>query len=207
MKSERHAVRFGAVDARDVTRQYERVTTAPVLPSRDSVGAQRAWRLISESWAVTTDRALAQPESVLHEHVSGEWSFVQTLRHLVYATDSWVCRAVLGLPKPYQRLGLPPDPDPGEVPTDVLPWGIDVEADPSVAEVLVVRRDPLSVVQQVIDGLTPHEYTRVCAPHPEPGFPPVTTFPVSLAIDVVLGEEWAHHGFAVRDLDMLTMRA
>lgn len=184
-----------------------RVTTTPKLPSADVGGAQRAWKVITNAWTATTDRALTLPESLLHERVDGEWSFVQTLRHLVYATDAWVCRSVLGLPKPYHRLGLPPDPDAGEVATDVRSWGIDVGAEPSFAEVLEARRDRLRVVQQVIDGLTPPEYARVCAPHPEPGFPPVTTFPVSLAIDVVLGEEWAHHGFAVRDLDVLTIQS
>jgi hypothetical protein len=36
--------------------------------------------------------------ALLHESVAGEWSFTETLRHLVFATDAWVRRAVLGDP-------------------------------------------------------------------------------------------------------------
>jgi DinB superfamily len=35
---------------------------------------------------------------LLHESVGGEWSFIETLRHLVFATDSWIRRAILGDP-------------------------------------------------------------------------------------------------------------
>jgi hypothetical protein len=182
-------------------------TEVPQLPARTVAGAQVAWRIIAATWDTTMERAQAMPESRLHERVGGEWSFVQTLRHLVYATDAWVRRAILGEPEPYHRLGLPPDPDPGEEPPDVRPWGIDIDADPSFAEVVGVRRDRTATVQRVIEGLTPAEYSRICAQHPAPGFPPVTRFPVSLGLDVVLGEEWAHHAYAVRDLDALDARA
>lgn len=37
---------------------------------------------------------------LLHERVEGEWSFIETLRHLVFATDAWVKRAILGEPHP-----------------------------------------------------------------------------------------------------------
>jgi hypothetical protein len=177
---------------------------APQLPARTVEGAQAAWEVVTAAWDATMERVASLPEPMLHERVDGEWSFVETLRHLVFATDAWVRRAILAEPQPYHPLGLPPDPDPGERPVDVRPWGIDVEANPSFAEVLAARLDRTATVQRVIDELTPAEYSRICAQHPAPGFPPVTRFPVSLGLDVVLGEEWAHHGFAVRDLDTLT---
>ena len=34
----------------------------------------------------------------LHESVDGEWSFVQTLRHLAFASESWVGRASSATP-------------------------------------------------------------------------------------------------------------
>jgi hypothetical protein len=45
----------------------------------------------------------------LDESVDGEWSFIQTLRHLVFATDAWVLRAVFGNPSPWDPLDLPHD--------------------------------------------------------------------------------------------------
>jgi len=43
---------------------------------------------------------------LLHERVDDEWSFVETLRHLVFATDAWVRRAILGQPSPWDPLDL-----------------------------------------------------------------------------------------------------
>jgi hypothetical protein len=42
-----------------------------------------AWAMIKDIWTGTIARAKRQPEPVLHEQVEGEWSFVQTHRHLV----------------------------------------------------------------------------------------------------------------------------
>src|SRR5215211_4441379 len=51
-------------------------------------------RVVSR-WDAVVRRALALPEDLLHERVDGEWSFIETLRHLVFATDAWVLRAAL----------------------------------------------------------------------------------------------------------------
>ena len=62
------------------------------------------------AWPPTVERAQRLPiPSLLHERVDGEYSFIETLRHLVFATDAWVRRAVLGQPEPYDPLGLPHD--------------------------------------------------------------------------------------------------
>lgn len=42
--------------------------------------------------------------------VDGEWSFSQTLRHLVFATDIWLGRAILGSDD-FHPLGLEPVDD------------------------------------------------------------------------------------------------
>ena len=78
-------------------------------PGRETVFAVRdgdadafraAWAVDQEAWAETVERARRLPEEKLHERVDGEWSFIQTLRHLVFATDSWIRRAMLGDPGP-----------------------------------------------------------------------------------------------------------
>jgi hypothetical protein len=169
-------------------------------------GVREAWSIIEETWAATFADAQGLEESALHAGVNGEWSFVETQRHLLFVTDAWIVRTILGSATPYHRLGLPPDhrigePDPA---VDVSAWGIDVFAAASLDEVLDARRDRMGIVRGVLDGLTPGALQQVCDANPAPGFPPSTVIPVGFCIDVVIGEEWAHHDFATRDLATLT---
>jgi hypothetical protein len=57
----------------------------------------------------TVTRARRLDPELLHESVDGEWSFIETLRHLVFATDSWIRRAIMGDPSPWDPLDLPWD--------------------------------------------------------------------------------------------------
>ncbi len=43
----------------------------------------------------------AEPAGTVDVSVDGEWSFAQTLRHLVLATDMWLGRAVLQIEKSF----------------------------------------------------------------------------------------------------------
>ena len=67
-----------------------------MLRSPDPEGMRAAWSTLEDVWASTIDRARLLPEEKLHESVNGEWSFVQTLRHLVFAMDKWFTVPVLG---------------------------------------------------------------------------------------------------------------
>jgi hypothetical protein len=64
----------------------------------DPVGFQEAWDVVEGLWNRTVERARRLSPELLHESVGGEWSFIETLRHLVFATDSWIRRAILGDP-------------------------------------------------------------------------------------------------------------
>lgn len=57
------------------------------LRAADPEGLADAWAMIEGLWSRTVARARKLPDPVLHEQVDGEWSFVQTHRHLVLATD------------------------------------------------------------------------------------------------------------------------
>jgi hypothetical protein len=70
------------------------------LRATDPEGLAGAWVMIEGIWSVTVTRARRLPEPVLHEQVNGEWSFVQTHRHLVLATDCWLRRMVKGIARP-----------------------------------------------------------------------------------------------------------
>jgi hypothetical protein len=90
---------------------------AKMRPS-DPAGFRDAWATLERRWAGTVERARALPAAALHESVDGEWSFVETLRHLAFATESWLHRAILGDPSPWHPLSLPWDqmPDTEGVP-------------------------------------------------------------------------------------------
>ena len=169
---------------------------------RTPAGMRQAWTTLEDNWSATTVRATALEEVALHERVDDEWSFVETLRHLIFVTDAWVRRTILGAAAPYHSLGLPPDhrigaPDPD---FDVSAWGIDIFATASLREVLAVREERAGQVRDYVDALDGADLSRVCPQHPRPGFPPSTRVPLQVALDVVISEEWAHHRFATRDL-------
>ena len=79
----------------------------------DADGFREAWAILERMWAGTVERALAFPADDLHRGVDDEWSFVQTLRHLNFASAAWVGRLVLGDPSPWHPLDLPWDDAPG----------------------------------------------------------------------------------------------
>jgi hypothetical protein len=57
--------------------------------------------------APTISQALVAAIDLRHERVDDEWSFVETMRHLVYATDAWASRTILDQPLPYQSPDCP----------------------------------------------------------------------------------------------------
>jgi uncharacterized protein YjbI with pentapeptide repeats len=87
------------LDRRDPDRARMRPT--------DPAGFREAWGIVERRWADTVTRARRLDPELLHESVDGEWSFIQTLRHLVFATDAWIRRALLGDPRPWDPLDLP----------------------------------------------------------------------------------------------------
>jgi hypothetical protein len=68
-------------------------------------GLRAAWAMIKRTWAATLARVAAMPAGTLDVSVGGEWSFAQTLRHLVFATDMWLGRAILTIEQPFHPIG------------------------------------------------------------------------------------------------------
>ena len=183
------------VDAELNRRDPDRAKMRPTDPA----GFNEAWDIIERLWDGTVERARRLPPHRLHESVEGEWSFIETLRHLVFATDSWIGRVILGDPAPWHALGLPWDemPDmPGVVPRDRA-------ARPSLDEVLVLRRDRMATVRQVIEGLSVESLAADTDPVDAPGWPRPRSYPVSECLLIILNEEWLHRQFAERDLTAL----
>ncbi len=164
----------------------------------DADSFRAAFAVDEEAWAETVERARRLPEERLHERVDGEWSFIQTLRHLVFATDSWIRRAMLGEPWPYDALDLP-FTEMGEI--DDMPN--DIDARPSLDEVLALRADRWASVREVIEGLTDDRLAEMTEPVEPVGYPESESFPVRRCLAAIMIEEWEHHLFANRDLAVL----
>lgn len=182
------------IDAELNRRHPDRAKMSPT----DADGYREAWELLERLWAETVERARALPEESLHESVDGEWSFIETQRHLVFATDAWVRRAVLGDPAPWDPLDLPHD----EM-SDVPGVPRDRAVRPSLDEVLALRADRMGTVREVFAGLTDERLSELTVPVTEPGYPESQSFEVSRCLGCILSEEWHHRMYAERDLAVL----
>jgi hypothetical protein len=149
-----------------------------------------AWSAVSSLWDATMERVLQLPEESLHASVDGEFSFVQTLRHLVFAIDKWFTVPILG--GKFDPMGLP---NTGSLD---FPWpGIDRNSDPSFADALAVGGDRAARFAEYLAHLEPADLTQTREVL-ENG-----NAPVQMCLHVVFEEEKAHHGYATRDLDAL----
>jgi hypothetical protein len=182
----------------ELDRRYpDRVKMRP----RDPAGFREAWGILDRLWGETVARARRLDPQLLHESVDGEWSFIETLRHLAYATDCWVRRAILGDPAPWDPLDLPWDEMPD---TPGTPRDRDVR--PALDLVLELRRDRMSTVRSLLDGLTDESLAGQTEPVEGPGWPPARSYPVRECLSTLLNEEWEHRLYAERDLDVLEDR-
>jgi uncharacterized damage-inducible protein DinB len=172
------------------------------MAATDPQGFGEAWDILERLWRQTVERARRMPAELLHERVEGEWSFVQTLRHLLFATDAWVSRAILGHPSPWHPLDLPHHEmrDQPGIPRDQ-------NARPSLEEVLALRADRTATVRRLIAGLSDEQLAGRTEPVLEPGYPASKSFPVRECLQTVLNEEWEHRLYAERDLDVLQSRS
>ena len=173
-----------------------------LIRSDEPPDLRQAWRQLCDDWARTTERVRSMPEDSEHQRVDGEWSMVETLRHLVFVHDSWFRRCVLGLTEPFTAIGLGPP-----FVMDQADGGLDPTARPSLDEVLAVRRRQASEIESWLASVTPDRLAQT-APVPEddrwPSYARGRT--VRQCLGTVLDEDWAHHGFCTRDLDTLSRR-
>jgi hypothetical protein len=170
-----------------------------LIRSADPADLQEASRQLRARWAETLGRLQGMPRGSEHRRVGGEWSAVETLRHLVFVHDSWFRRCCLGSARLFTAIGLAS----GFVP-DQDEQGLDRAAAPSLAQVLAVRDVQGAELKRWLSTVTADELS---APAPVPagqGWPPYARGKSVLeCMHAVLNEEWAHHGFCMRDLDLL----
>jgi DinB superfamily/Pentapeptide repeats (8 copies) len=186
----------GYVNAELDRRHPERVQLREGQSAEDVRGI---WDTIERLWAQATERAAKLPAQALDQQVNDEWSFAQTLRHLVFITDAWASRTVLDEERPYHPLGLPQSWYPA---ADAAALGIDPAARPGYGDILAARADRMAVMRRLVTDLTDADLGRLCRRPPAPGYPDEERTVID-CIAVVMEEEIEHYRFAVRDLAAL----
>ena len=174
------------IDAELTRRHPERAKLKPTA----TVDLLEAWDLMDATWNETIGRARELPESKLHERVDGEYSFVETLRHLIFATDAWLTRIVFDEANAYHPWAVPPN------------WNEIEEAKPSLDEVLDVRNERRRRIREWVEQSPGTELMRMKTA-PADGGHPQGQHVLLDCFHVVLDEEWWHHQYATRDLALL----
>ena len=187
----------GYVAAELDRRHPERVR---VREARSAAELQAAWEELSGLWDATLSRASGLSEDLLQQRVDGEWSFVETLRHLAFAVDSWFGGWLRGEAAPFSPLALPPT----DLPLTEWPSiGLDPAARPTFAEAAELFADRRARVDKVLVEVTEAELDepRTAAPVPMWG---EETHTVRACLRTVLQEVCEHRRFAERDLAVLS---
>ncbi|MGY5764517.1 DinB family protein [Brachybacterium sp. DNPG3] len=176
------------LDRRFPGRALQRATTPD--------GLRDGWEAVRAAWQETLRTT---PPELLDAHVEDEWSLVQTLRHLILATDAWLGRGIHGEEQPFHEIGL--------IFTGAAEMGFDMsifraEA-PEVDEVLAVRAERQ---QRVTAFLADASAELLDEERRDPwggdGWKPT----VGDCLRVILEEEWAHLRYIRRDLALLEER-
>jgi uncharacterized protein YjbI with pentapeptide repeats len=158
----------------------------------DPDGLRAAWAAVEAAWAGTLAWVETLPPGTVDVAVDGEWTFAETLRHLVMATDTWLGRAILEAEAPYHPIGLPN----AEYFSDGHDPAVFASDQPSYDEVLAVRAEKVAQVRSLLADVTAADLEVVRRNPWAPEYPETTLS----CLHTILAEEWEHHRYAVRDL-------
>ena len=179
------------VDVTDYVNEHDEwYPVRAMIRASDPVGLRAAWAALQEVWAPTIARAQALGEQKAQESVNEEFSFVQTVRHLVMAMDKWFTAPILG--ESFHAMGLP---NTGSLD---FPWpGLDYSVRPSLEEALAVRADRGATFRAYLADVDAADLKRVVDVL-ENGKATVLD-----CLQTVMEEEFWHNRYALRDLAVL----
>ncbi len=154
-------------------------------------GAMReGWQTFDAAWGRVMERARGLTEEQRYASVDGEWSFVQTIRHLVFATDKWFTVPIFG--GAFHPMGLA---NSGSVD---FGWpGLDAAADPTFEDAVAAWQDRSAQLRDHLADIDAGNLTGEVVVL-ENGLSAVHD-----CIGVVFEEHFQHLRYAVRDLDRL----
>ncbi|WP_370938118.1 DinB family protein [Amycolatopsis sp. cg13] len=172
-----------------------------LIRSEDPVDLREAARQLRKGWAATVERIRRAP-GIEGRSVNDEWSAAQTMRHLVFVHDSWFRRCCLGSTELFTPMGIGPDVGPYRE-----AHGVDRSLDPSLDEIVRVRDEQAAELEAWLDEVTAAQL-EAPAPVPEDDvWPPYARGrSVRQCLRTVLNETFEHHGFCVRDLDLIEVQ-
>jgi hypothetical protein len=152
-------------------------------------GLREAWTSVDRAWEAAIERAAALPAGSVDVRIDDEWSFSETLRHLVHGIDIWLGKGVLGLVEAdFHPLGLG--------------YGSRVSEAASYDDVLAARADRAAMVRDFLATVTDEVLDEERRnPHN-----PANAETVRHCLHVILREGWEHLRFALRDLDAVESR-
>ena len=150
---------------------------------------REAWTSVDRAWEAAIERAAALPAGSVDVGIDDEWSFSETLRHLVHGIDIWLGKAVLGLAEAdFHPLGLG--------------YGSRVSVAASFDDVLAARAERATMVRDFLATVTDEVLDEERRnPHN-----PANAETVRHCLHVILKEGWEHLRFALRDLDAVESR-
>jgi uncharacterized damage-inducible protein DinB len=161
-----------------------------MLRPTDTAGLRATSLELGRVWDETIDEARALSDEQRRRSVDGEWSFVETLRHLVFAIDKWFTVPLAG--GTFSPIGL------ANKGSADFPWpGLDPTSDPSFDEVLAIRADRWARFGAYLDAVTRSDLDRQIDVM-ENG-----TVPLIECLYTVFEEEFEHRRYAMRDLAKL----
>lgn len=164
--------------------------------ARTLEGLREGWAAVQAAWAETME---STPPDLVHAHVEDEWSLVQTLRHLILATDAWLRGGILHEEQPFHEIGL--------IFTGAAQAGFDMSIfrpdPPELDEVMTVRAERQQMVTCFLSETTPEALEEE---RDDPWGSEEWRPSVGDCIRVILEEEWAHLRYVRRDLALLEGR-
>jgi hypothetical protein len=186
--------------ATELDRRFPERVALRALTDPDDYRASFA--TLEARWDETLQRAELLPEPMRHERVDGEWSLVETVRHLVFADDCWIRRQYHETDDAFHPLGVPPTDCP---PDGRAELGLDEGAQPTYDEVLAVFHDRRTRLRGLLVGVTPADLERPRTAVIAPVWGE-ETHTGGECLRVLLEEYSSHRRYAERDLTVLEAR-
>ena len=148
-----------------------------------------AWSTLKNHWSDLLARVESAGGDTAHRSINGEWSLLQTLRHLIFVHDKWFRWPLLG-EHLFTDMGLP---NTGSQGGDWPGW--DKDAIPTLSDVIDVR---VASQRRFDDFISSTSWEQI------PGEVDVLEngrVPGLMCLHAVLEEEFEHLRYMVRDLE------